>query len=46
MAMKSGMAGVEIDYDFVKDFSNKEGLDPIDTYGLFRRMTAEFNAKK
>lgn len=44
LSLMGGMNGAEVNYDFTKDFCTQENLDVIDTYGLFRKMAAEFNA--
>lgn len=44
LSLKGGMNGAEVDYTVTERFSAKHDLDPIDMFGLFRKMAAEFNA--
>lgn len=44
LSLKGSMNGAEVSYEFTKDFAIQENLDVIETFGLFRKMVAEFNA--
>lgn len=42
LSLKEGMNGAEVSYEFTKDFCIQNNLDVVETYGLFRQMTAAF----
>jgi len=46
LSVKSGMAGVEVEYAIVKDYCKKYALESIDTFAMVRYIAKKVYAKK
>lgn len=42
--MRGGFSGVEPEYQVVKDFCERLGLDPIETYNIAQSIAAKMRA--